>query len=65
METESKFQGLAKPGQRALANAGITSLKKLSTFSEKEIAELHGLGKNGIIILKKELKASGLSFARK
>lgn len=39
---------LAKPAQRALANAGITTLKELSKLSEEEITKLHGIGQNAV-----------------
>lgn len=56
---------LAKPAQRALANAGITSLRQLSNYSVKEIAALHGMGPNALIKIKQALLESGLSFADK
>ena len=56
--------GLAKPAQRALANAGIKNLTQLSKKSETEVAALHGMGPNGIATLKRTLAANGLSFAR-
>ena len=56
---------LAQPAQRALANAGIISLKHLSKFSENEISQLHGIGNNAMQILKEALKENELSFARK
>lgn len=54
---------LAKPAQRALQAAGITSLKQLAKLSEKEIAQWHGMGPNGIKAIKKALKDNGLSLA--
>lgn len=53
---------LAAPAQRALASAGITDLKKLSKFTEAEIAQLHGMGPNALSKLHDALKADGLSF---
>ncbi len=64
MNNQSPFLKLAKPAQRALQNAGIDNLEKLSSYSEKEISKLHGIGKNAIEILKKELKQKGLSFKK-
>jgi DNA-directed RNA polymerase alpha subunit len=55
---------LAAPAQRALANAGITSLKQLSEYTEKEIADLHGMGPNALEKIKKSLLEKGLSFAK-
>jgi|SRR5690606_31294209 len=54
--------GLNAPARRALENQGITTLKKLSGYSEKEILALHGMGPASIPNLKKALKAGGLSF---
>lgn len=56
---------LAKPAQRALQGAGITTLKQLSGKSEEEISKLHGIGKNAIQEIKKTLIENGLSFAQK
>ena len=36
--------GLAKPAQRALANAGCSQLKDLAKLSEDEVKKLHGMG---------------------
>jgi DNA-directed RNA polymerase alpha subunit len=56
---------LAKPAQRALANAGVTSLQQLSNYSEKEIADLHGMGPNALTKIKQALLENSLSFADK
>lgn len=53
---------LAKPAQRALANAGITSLKQLSEFDEQQIAALHGIGNDALSKLRQALAEKGLSF---
>ncbi|MDQ3231874.1 MAG: DUF1801 domain-containing protein [Pseudobdellovibrionaceae bacterium] len=55
-------ESLSKPAKRALMAAGITSLKKLSRHSEKEILALHGIGPTAIPILRAALKKHGLSF---
>lgn len=55
---------LAKPAQRALQGAGITSLKQLARLSEKEISQWHGIGSNAIKEIKKALKDNGLSFTK-
>jgi hypothetical protein len=62
-KTENDLPKLAAPAQRALAGAGIHNLKQLSNFSEKEIKELHGIGPNALIELRRALKAKGLAFA--
>jgi len=53
---------LGAPARRALENKGIKTLKLLSQFSEKEILQLHGMGKTTIPKLKDALKAEGLKF---
>lgn len=62
-KTENGFLSLVgAPARRALENAKIDSLKKLSSYTEKELLKLHGLGPSSIPILKKCLKENGLSF---
>ncbi len=46
---------LAAPAQRALAKAGITTLHQLAAWTDQEIAELHGIGKNALDTLRKAL----------
>lgn len=58
----SPFASLAAPAQRALESKGIKTAKKLSSFSEKEISSLHGMGPSSIPKLKKVLKDAGLTF---
>jgi DNA-directed RNA polymerase alpha subunit len=45
-----------------LENNGITSLQQLSTFSEKEILQFHGMGPASLPKLRKALENEGLSF---
>jgi hypothetical protein len=54
---------LARPAQRALAEAGYTRLEQLAAVSEAEIARLHGIGPNARKQLRQALAAHGLSFA--
>lgn len=65
MQIEILLQKLAKPAQRAIQNAGITTIEQLSGYSEKEITELHGIGKNAMVNIKQTLKEYGLTFADK
>ncbi|GGG83445.1 hypothetical protein GCM10007415_15640 [Parapedobacter pyrenivorans] len=53
---------LSAPARRALMSIGITELKQLSTYSEKEILALHGIGKTSIPLLKDALSQVGLGF---
>ncbi|MYL70584.1 hypothetical protein GLW00_06975 [Halobacillus litoralis] len=62
---ESGFLSLLPaPARRALENNGVTSLKILSTYSEKEILKLHGMGPASLPKLKSALKEKGLSFKK-
>lgn len=56
---------LGAPARRALEREGITTLEKLSTFSEKEILTLHGMGKSTIPKLRKFLFENKMSFTSK
>lgn len=53
---------LSAPARRALENAGILTLKKLSTYSKAEILALHGMGPSSIPKLESILTGKGLSF---
>lgn len=53
---------LANPARRALEHEGITTLQKLSSFTEREILRLHGMGPRSMPILRDALQAQGLSF---
>lgn len=55
---------LSAPARRALEHQKITTLKKLSQFSEKEILNLHGIGPSTLPILRKALKLEGYSFKK-
>ena len=61
---ESFLSLISAPAKRALENKGIGTLEKLSKFSEKEILQLHGIGKTTIPILTNALKAKGLSYKK-
>lgn len=56
------IQGLSAPARRALENQHITSLSVLKNYSQKEILQLHGIGKSSIPILEKALLESGFEF---
>lgn len=53
---------LSAPARRALEHNGVTSLQKLSTYSEKEILKFHGMGPASLPKLRLALKEEGLSF---
>lgn len=53
---------LSTPALRALLNSNITTLTKLSTFTEGEILELHGMGPASLPKLRSALKSKDLNF---
>ncbi|HKO77473.1 MAG TPA: RNA polymerase alpha subunit C-terminal domain-containing protein [Flavobacterium sp.] len=55
---------LSAPARRALENADITTLEKLSKHSEAAILKLHGIGKTTIPKLQEALAAENLTFAK-
>jgi hypothetical protein len=55
---------LSRPAQRALAAAGIQCLSDLTTWTERDLAALHGIGPNAITALRAALADSGRSFDR-
>jgi len=46
MQIDILLMKLSRPAQRAIQSVGITTIEELSKYSEKEIFELHGIGKN-------------------
>jgi len=61
-QQESDFPKLAAPAQRALAAAGFRRLEQLSKVSQAELKELHGIGPNALVQLRRALAEKGLSF---
>jgi uncharacterized protein YdhG (YjbR/CyaY superfamily) len=55
---------IGRPATGALEHAGYTSLKQLTKVTEKELAQLHGMGPKALGILRQTLKAKGISFAK-
>ncbi|MGJ9459805.1 RNA polymerase alpha subunit C-terminal domain-containing protein [Oceanobacillus sp. CF4.6] len=55
---------LSAPARRALENNGITTLKQLSTYSEKEILKFHGMGPASLPKLRTALESEELSFKK-
>ena len=53
---------LAAPARRALEHNHITSLKRLSGYTEAEILKFHGIGPGSLPKLRAALKEQGLSF---
>ena len=55
---------IAIPARRALIREKIDSLEKLSDYSEKEILQMHGFGKNTVEKLKSHMKENQLFFKK-
>ncbi|WP_194305239.1 hypothetical protein [Chryseobacterium sp. H1D6B] len=53
---------LAASARRALEKEKIDSLEKLSGYSENEIMQLHGVGRNTMNKLKNHMKEHNVSF---
>lgn len=53
---------LSNPARRALVHEGINTLTKLATYSEKEILQMHGIGKASLPVLRQALADAGLAF---
>ena len=57
------LQGIiAIPARRALEREKIDSLEKLSDYSEEEIMQFHGFGKNTMQKLKNYMEQNHVSF---
>lgn len=53
---------IGAPARRALEREGISTLDKLTLYSEKDILALHGMGKSSIPKLNEAFANAGLSF---
>src|SRR5690606_15220931 len=53
---------LSSPARNALAHKGIGTVQKLSTYTEKEILNIHGIGPASLPVLRNSLEEHGLSF---
>lgn len=56
---------LSRPARSALEQHGITSLKTLSTYTEHEVLDLHGVGPASMPKLRSLLSEAGLRFREK
>ena len=61
---KNEFLGgvIAAPARRALKDKNINSLHRLSDFTENEIIQLHGFGKNTMTKLKTYMSEQQISF---
>jgi hypothetical protein len=55
---------LGAPARRALEREGITTVAKLSQYTESEILKLHGVGPSSLPKLRKALASEGKAFQR-
>lgn len=62
MAAKPFFVQLGAPARRALENAGITTVKKLATYSRKTILNLHGMGPSSMPKLEAVLSKEKLAF---
>lgn len=58
------YNALSAPAKRALESAGITTLKKLSTYSIAQLLQLHGVGPSSLPKLEAALQQAGLKFKK-
>ncbi|MEC2072470.1 RNA polymerase alpha subunit C-terminal domain-containing protein [Alkalihalophilus marmarensis] len=56
---------LSSPARSALLHEGIDTLTKLSTYTEKEILKLHGVGPASLPTMRTSLEEEGLAFKEK
>ncbi|WEG19074.1 hypothetical protein PQ478_10695 [Alkalihalophilus pseudofirmus] len=56
---------LSSPARSALVHEGIDTLEKLSTYIEKEILKLHGVGPASLPTMRASLEEEGLAFKEK
>lgn len=62
MQFNQLMSKLAKPAQRALNYAQISSFEQLMNFSEEELMALHGIGKSALVTIKAALLELNLSL---
>lgn len=56
---------LSSPARNALLHHGIDNIQKLSSYTEREILKIHGIGKASLPVFRKSLEEKGLSFKQK
>ncbi len=62
MSQQESLPKIGAPATRALANAGITSLRQVSEHPRAELAALHGMGPKALSILEASLAEVGLQL---
>ena len=53
---------LSNPARNALLHHEIDTVQKLSSYTEREILKIHGIGKASLPVFRKSLEEQGLSF---
>lgn len=56
---------LSNPARNALLHHDIDTIQKLSSYTEKEILKIHGIGKASLPVFRESLEEQGLSFKQK
>jgi DNA-directed RNA polymerase alpha subunit len=56
---------LSSPARSALEHEGITTLSRLSQYTEAQILALHGVGPKSLPTLRKALESQGKAFKKK
>ena len=56
---------LSAPARRAVEEEGISDLKKLAQWTEKEVLALHGVGPASLPVLREALTQEGLEFKKR
>jgi ERCC4-type nuclease len=64
MPIENLLKKLSAPAQRAIQSTGVKTVEALAEISEKEIMDLHGIGKNAMETIKAFIAENGLSFKK-
>jgi hypothetical protein len=62
--TGSDLPKIGQPATQALAGIGVQRLEQLTSFSEKEILRIHGMGPKALGILRQALADRGLAFKK-
>jgi predicted flap endonuclease-1-like 5' DNA nuclease len=61
-ETSDLPRGIGRPATSALEVVGVTRLKQLTRWTEKDLLALHGVGPKAVRVLREALAERGLSF---
>lgn len=55
---------ISAPAKRALDSIGVTTLEQLRSHTQREVMDLHGMGKNAMAKLEEAMKVAGLDFVQ-